>query len=308
MRVMPVIDLSAGQVVRGVAGRRAEYRPLTDGLGGSAGPAQVAAALVEQFGFREGYLADLDAIGGAEPAWDIYARVQQAGLRLWVDAGVHNAAGARRLAEFGGGCVTVIKRHSLEREDTAGQASSDTQGGDTGGASPTRTEVQGHSGDARTRSLAEPVPHNGLAGIVLGLETIAGPAALAACVSAVGAERAMFSLDLREGVPLAGDAAWRRLSVRQIAAAAVEAGVRRAIVLDLARVGVGGGVGTEGLLQELATAYPQVAWWAGGGVRGPKDLRRLAACGATGALVASALHDGRLTAGDVRPSVADRGR
>jgi phosphoribosylformimino-5-aminoimidazole carboxamide ribotide isomerase len=34
--------------------------------------------------------------------------------------------------------------------------------------------------------------------------------------------------------------------------------------------------------------------WAAGGVRGSQDLERLAAMGLAGALVASALHDGRL--------------
>jgi len=38
---------------------------------------------------------------------------------------------------------------------------------------------------------------------------------------------------------------------------------------------------------------------AGGGVRDPGDLRELAQLGCTGALVATALHDGRLTAEDV---------
>jgi phosphoribosylformimino-5-aminoimidazole carboxamide ribotide isomerase len=35
---------------------------------------------------------------------------------------------------------------------------------------------------------------------------------------------------------------------------------------------------------------------SGGGVRGPRDLQALAAAGADAALVASALHDGRLSA------------
>jgi phosphoribosylformimino-5-aminoimidazole carboxamide ribotide isomerase len=38
---------------------------------------------------------------------------------------------------------------------------------------------------------------------------------------------------------------------------------------------------------------------AGGGVRGADDLARLADAGCDGALVATALHDGRLSAADV---------
>ena len=37
---------------------------------------------------------------------------------------------------------------------------------------------------------------------------------------------------------------------------------------------------------------------AGGGVRGPEDLRLLRQCGVGTALIASALHDGRLTRTD----------
>ena len=50
----------------------------------------------------------------------------------------------------------------------------------------------------------------------------------------------------------------------------------------------------------------------GGGVRGVEDLRRLKRSGASAVLVASALHDGRLTPGAAaefsgRPAVGDRG-
>jgi phosphoribosylformimino-5-aminoimidazole carboxamide ribotide isomerase len=71
------------------------------------------------------------------------------------------------------------------------------------------------------------------------------------------------------------------------------------IVLDLARVGLGGGTGTEALSARLAEAYPDVEVFAGGGVRGSEDLHRLRACGAAGVLVASALHDRRLQPGDL---------
>jgi phosphoribosylformimino-5-aminoimidazole carboxamide ribotide isomerase len=46
---------------------------------------------------------------------------------------------------------------------------------------------------------------------------------------------------------------------------------------------------------ELAAGLSGVAIYAGGGVRDGDDLRALEAAGATGALVATALHDGRIT-------------
>ena len=78
-----------------------------------------------------------------------------------------------------------------------------------------------------------------------------------------------------------------------LAAWAADAGAGAVIVLDLARVGTGAGV-DHVLLREVRAAAPAVTLLAGGGVRDPADLVRLADDGCDGALVASALHDGRL--------------
>ena len=77
---------------------------------------------------------------------------------------------------------------------------------------------------------------------------------------------------------------------------ALRAGVQRMVVLDLAAVGMGGGAGTERLCRTLRCSYPQLQIIAGGGVRGPADLVSLERAGCDAALVASALHDGRLDA------------
>jgi uncharacterized protein related to proFAR isomerase len=65
-------------------------------------------------------------------------------------------------------------------------------------------------------------------------------------------------------------------------------------VIDLARVGSGSGPPLRAV-EELARALPGVAIYAGGGVRDDADLRALEEAGATGALVATALHEGRIT-------------
>jgi phosphoribosylformimino-5-aminoimidazole carboxamide ribotide isomerase len=69
-------------------------------------------------------------------------------------------------------------------------------------------------------------------------------------------------------------------------------------VLDLARVGAGDGLDTH-LIARVRNAAPGVSLLAGGGVRGLDDLMRLADAGCDGALVATALHNGRLGAADV---------
>jgi phosphoribosylformimino-5-aminoimidazole carboxamide ribotide isomerase len=74
--------------------------------------------------------------------------------------------------------------------------------------------------------------------------------------------------------------------------------VQTIIVLDLARVGTGGGPDIE-TIAAVREAVPGLSLIAGGGVRGAGDLTRLADAGCDGVLVASALLDGRLTAADV---------
>ena len=49
LRIIPVIDLMNGLAVRGVAGRRDQYRPIISQLTPSAKLLDVAAALVERF-------------------------------------------------------------------------------------------------------------------------------------------------------------------------------------------------------------------------------------------------------------------
>ena len=115
----------------------------------------------------------------------------------------------------------------------------------------------------------------------------------------IAPERLIFSLDLKEGQPLTPVPAWREMPPAQIAAAVIAAGVRRMIILDLSDVGVGGGVHTLALCQELRVRHADVEFIAGGGVRDPDDLRRMSAAGCNAALVASALHDGRIGKNDV---------
>jgi phosphoribosylformimino-5-aminoimidazole carboxamide ribotide isomerase len=62
------------------------------------------------------------------------------------------------------------------------------------------------------------------------------------------------------------------------------------ILLDVARVGSGEGIDTK--LVTEAASLSRHAIIAGGGVRGPSDLDLLEKCGASGAIVASAVHDG----------------
>lgn len=226
MRVIPVIDLLGGQVVRAIGGRRHEYRPIESPLCRDAQPATVARAFVETFGFDTVYIADLDAITGREPDLVSYKAIADCGVELWIDAGVQDL------------------NRAYER-------------------------------------------------VIVGLESIDGPDEISQLVATIGADRCIFSLDLRDGRPLTS--AWQSYTPEQIAKVAFDAGVRAFIVLDLAQVGGFGGAQTESLCRRLREMMPDVELYAGGGVRDVNDLLALASAGCDGAPVASALHDGRIT-------------
>ena len=146
----------------------------------------------------------------------------------------------------------------------------------------------------------------GAARVIVGLETLDSYAALDEICAAVGGNRVAFSLDLRGGEPLVagGDIAASE-SPHAIAARAVRAGAGALIVIDLARVGTGAGLDFE-LIASLRNAEPGVTLVAGGGVRDSKDLMQLAELGCDGALVATALHDGRLGAAEVEAAYRHR--
>jgi phosphoribosylformimino-5-aminoimidazole carboxamide ribotide isomerase len=135
--------------------------------------------------------------------------------------------------------------------------------------------------------------------VVIGLETLASYDTLASICAAIGGERVAFSLDLRNGEPVAP-----RLGIpldqpaHLLAARAADAGVGAVIVIDLARVGTASGLDVD-LMTRVRAAAPGPMLLAGGGVRGLDDLARLADAGCDGALVASALHDGSMSAADV---------
>lgn len=130
---------------------------------------------------------------------------------------------------------------------------------------------------------------------IVGLETWPGPVPLAELCQRLEPERVIFSLDLKSGRPLGDLAAWRSEDACEIASQAVDAGIVRLIILDLSTVGVGGGIGTFELCTRLREKFPHLQLWTGGGVRNAADLETLMAAGIDGVLVASALHDGRLT-------------
>lgn len=90
MRIIGVLDILNGQVVRAVAGQRQHYRPLVSCWTRSTNPLDVIQALSETFGLREFYVADLDSILFRRPNWKTLESLQHLGLRIWLDGGFHD--------------------------------------------------------------------------------------------------------------------------------------------------------------------------------------------------------------------------
>lgn len=244
VKIIPVIDLLSGQVVRAVRGERHHYRPLSSLLIRDASPPAVVNWLRENLDSRTIYLADLDAIGGRTPNLDAIEAILRTGVNLWLDLGVVDAEQA-----------------------------------------------------ARWSSFFQPVPPQ--ITIIVGLESVKDLGSLAAIVEQLGTDRAMFSLDLRGGRVRTADPAWVDADPLRIVDAAVAAGFRKLIVLDLAGVGAREGLSSLTLCREIRRRYAHLELVTGGGVRDLSDLRDVCATGCDAVLVATALYEGTVTRADM---------
>lgn len=234
MVVIPVLDVLNGQVVRGVAGRRTEYRPIVSKLSASADPLCVAQSFREKFGFKRIYVADLDGIVHQKPNLALYKQLSDASLETLVDAGVRCVEDA--MALIGAGASRIL----------------------------------------------------------VGLETCRSPNVLLQLAEKV--PDLIFSLDLQQGVPrLSEDSVGWSDDAAEIVKQIQAADIHSILVLDLSDVGTSTGGSTDSICRRIRTEFPKMHVIAGGGIRGAEDFRRLGQIGVNQVLVASALHDGRVT-------------
>lgn len=101
MRILPVLDLLNGVVVRGVAGERDKYRPIQSQLTDKTSPVEVALAIRDRFSLNEFYIADLDGILSQRPNFDSLRELHAAGFQVMVDVGLRSMTDAERLFECG---------------------------------------------------------------------------------------------------------------------------------------------------------------------------------------------------------------
>lgn len=237
MDVVPVLDVARGQVVRGIKGDRASYKPIATQLVPGSEPAAIARALLGLHPFRKLYVADLDGIEGRGrnvhlvPALSAVAGTTE----LWIDTGAASRKAARSVL-----------------------------------AAPVTTLIVGSESIERTAEF----------------EDIASEAPL----------RTVLSLDFR-GDEFMGP---RRLLEDETL------WPNRVIVMTLARVGSGEGPDMDRLGAIIKRAGKRKVY-AAGGVRHRADLMALRDLGAAGVLVASALHEGAITAQDIKDAAVPLG-
>jgi phosphoribosylformimino-5-aminoimidazole carboxamide ribotide isomerase len=142
----------------------------------------------------------------------------------------------------------------------------------------------------------------GASQVVVGLESLHAFSDLASIIQVLGPTRVVFSLDLRLGSPVLHpalqDAKGAGPDPLTLAEQATAVGVMTILLLDLGRIGTGCGVDL-GLLETLRRRFPRIRLLAGGGVLTRLDLERMRDAGCDGALIASAIHTGRVTAVDL---------
>ena len=99
MKIIPVIDVMGGVVVRAVGGRRAEYRPIQSRLTTATDPIEVAKRLLDVTGSQELYVADLDAILNPEHPSELAATLADTfpKTRILYDRGIRTPADVRKI-------------------------------------------------------------------------------------------------------------------------------------------------------------------------------------------------------------------
>lgn len=138
----------------------------------------------------------------------------------------------------------------------------------------------------------------GVSKVIVASEVLEGLDAVVEIIQVTGTRGLVFSIDMRGRRTL-----WRSdqgaiSDPRGVALQVAKLGITEMILLEMDRIGTGIGVDTE-VVADLVQTVPGVGFIVGGGVKDVTDLITLHRIGASGALVATALHEGRITKEDL---------
>jgi phosphoribosylformimino-5-aminoimidazole carboxamide ribotide isomerase len=147
-----------------------------------------------------------------------------------------------------------------------------------------------------TRGQAVFLADLGASKIIVSSESVRSMKVVEEVLAELGPERVVFSLDLHDGNVL-GDAFSGKHPV-QVVSECHHSGIHQLIVLELSRIGTNRGVPTGSLCHSIKERWNDLVVWTGGGANQVADLHRLLLNRVDGVMIASALHDGRITPTD----------
>lgn len=161
----------------------------------------------------------------------------------------------------------------------------------------TRLELMVDAGIADI-AKAEKVLDTCVTKIVVGSETLSSLDFLSQAVRAFGEKKVVVSIDQKEGKVLGASEAIASMDAVSFAQKLANVGVRQIILLDLDRVGTEHGINLPLLRNILETTRVEVL--VGGGIRSLQELEDLRKLGVSGTLVATVLHNGKVTVDELK--------
>ena len=151
--------------------------------------------------------------------------------------------------------------------------------------------------DAGIRAVdgARALLRSGASKVILASESLASLDEASDLFAELGPIRAVFSIDLQHRKVVWRDGSSESTDPYEVAARLPPIGFLDAIVLEMERIGTGGGTDAT-FIGRLALAAPGVRLIVGGGIRTVEEILQLKRAGAAGVLLATALHDGAINA------------
>jgi phosphoribosylformimino-5-aminoimidazole carboxamide ribotide isomerase len=150
-------------------------------------------------------------------------------------------------------------------------------------------------GGVRSLQAAQHLLDDGADRVVVGTAAAENPGALRTWLAALDPERLIVGVDARDGlVATHGWTATTHLDALEFCRQLADLGVVRVLYTDISRDGTLAGPNVEAL-ERLVGGEPRLKVLASGGVAEVDDLRALAEAGAEGAIIGTALYDGRLS-------------
>jgi phosphoribosylformimino-5-aminoimidazole carboxamide ribotide isomerase len=137
----------------------------------------------------------------------------------------------------------------------------------------------------------------GIDQLAVGTETLLSLDELRNMLVLLGPGCLFLSVDTKDGYLLSPNPLLAELEPPELIRRAVLLGIEDILLLQLSRVGTGGGLDKKLIvtcLKTLVAVNPHASLWVGGGIASLNDLRWLKQAGVGGAIISSLLHQGAI--------------